>query len=154
MTAEMQQLINDPNCVVEFAVGEPIPNLIPQSKDSGIKISGVYFDTTKRYVMKKAHLSRDDVRIFDVSTGKVILVSHHPGKNPYGELDPIGLGNTDNQHAVQGGEWESSCDVTACHYSMPSFKIRPKSISRHGRQYIKKMHGMYLQINCTKVCML
>ena len=49
MTAEMQQLANDPNFVVEFAVGAPIPDLIPQSKDSGIKINGVYFDKTKRY---------------------------------------------------------------------------------------------------------
>ena len=49
MTAEMQQLANDPNFVVEFAMGAPIPDLIPQSKDSGIKIKGVYFDKTKRY---------------------------------------------------------------------------------------------------------
>ena len=187
MTAEMQQLANDPNFVVEFAVGAPIPDLIPQSKDSGIKINGVYFDKTKRYgknniitsflfgihtiyfimmcvcltycpdlipssfsilfyislryIMKSCHLSKDDVRILDMDTGRVVLVSHHPGKNPYETLDPLGLGNTGNQHAVQGGEWESSCDVTSRHHSMPSFKIRPKSLSRHGRQYIKKMHG-------------
>lgn len=142
MTAEMQQLTNDPNFVVEFAIGDPIPNLIPQSRDSGIKIAGVYFDETKRYIMKTCHMTKDDVRVLDMSTGKVVLVSHHPGKNPYDMLDPLGLGNTGNQHKVNGGEWEASCDVTACHYSMPSFKIRPKSISRHGRQYIKKMHGM------------
>mmetsp|Transcript_42172 Transcript_42172/g.72040 ORF Transcript_42172/g.72040 Transcript_42172/m.72040 type:complete len:248 (-) Transcript_42172:531-1274(-) len=141
MTAEMQQMANDPNFIVEFAVGAPVPDLVPQSKDSGIKISGVYFEKTKRYIMKSCHLSKDDVRILDVYTGKVVLVSHHPGKNPYESLDPLGLGNTDAQHAVQGGEWESSCDVTARDRSMPSFKIRPKSISRHGRQYIKKMHG-------------
>ena len=52
MTSEMQQLANDPNFVVQFAVGDPIPNLVPQSKDSGIKLAGVYFDTTKRFVMK------------------------------------------------------------------------------------------------------
>ena len=91
--------------------------------------------------MKSCHLSKDDVRILDMDTGRVVLVSHHPGKNPYETLDPLGLGNTGNQHAVQGGEWESSCDVTSRHNSMPSFKIRPKSLSRHGRQYIKKMHG-------------
>ena len=43
------------------------------------------------------------VRIFDVASGQVILVSHHPGKNPYDKLDPLGLGNTDAQHAVHGG---------------------------------------------------
>lgn len=61
MTAEMQQLANDPSFVVQFAVGDPIPNLIPQSKDSGIRMSGAFFDTTKRYIMKNAHMSKEDV---------------------------------------------------------------------------------------------
>mmetsp|Transcript_27681 Transcript_27681/g.41551 ORF Transcript_27681/g.41551 Transcript_27681/m.41551 type:complete len:317 (-) Transcript_27681:86-1036(-) len=139
MTPEMQQMVNDPDFIVEFAIGDPIPNLIPQSKDSGIRLSGVYFDEPKRYIMKSCHLSKDDVRILDVDTGKVVLVSHHPGKNPYEELDPLGIGN--NPHAVNGGEWESCCDVTSRHHSMKSFKIRPKTVSRHGRQYIKTMHG-------------
>ena len=52
---------NDPNFVVQFAIGEPLPNLIAQSKDSGIRMSGVYFDTTKRYIMKHAHMSKEDV---------------------------------------------------------------------------------------------
>lgn len=112
MTSEMQQLINDPNFVVEFAIGDPVPDLVPQSKDSGIKMSGVYFKKTKRYIMKKCHMSKDDVRILDMDTGKVVMVSHHPGKNPYAEIDPLGLGNTGDQHAVQGGEWESSCNVS------------------------------------------
>lgn len=179
----MQQLANDPSFVVQFAVGDPIPNLVPQSKGSGIRMSGAYFDQTKRYIMKKAHMSKEDVRapppppprdvsidlcylfflsnyecnslflsvlmlfdttkvrIFDVASGQVILVSHHPGKNPYDKLDPLGLGNTDAQHAVHGGEWESATDVTSRHHSMPSFKIRPKSLSSHGRQFIKSMHG-------------
>lgn len=141
MTAEMQQMANDPNFIVEFAVGEPVPNLVPQSKDSGIRMSGVYFKETKRYIMKSCHMSKDDVRILDMATGRVVMISHHPGKNPYEALDPLGLGNTEDQHAVMGGEWESSCDVTARDRGMPSFKIRPKSVSRHGRQYIKNMHG-------------
>ena len=61
MTAEMHKLANDPNFVVQFAIGEPLPNLITQSKDSGIRMSGVYFDTTKRYIMKHAHMSKEDV---------------------------------------------------------------------------------------------
>lgn len=89
--------------------------------------------------MKSCHLTKDDVRILDMDNGQVILVSHHPGKNPYEELDPLGMAN--NPHAVQGGEWESCCDVTSRHRSMKSFKIRPKTISRHGRQYIKTFHG-------------
>jgi hypothetical protein len=181
MTAEMHKLANDPNFVVQFAIGNPIPNLIAQSKDSGIRMSGVYFDTTKRYIMKHAHMSKEDVsnrtyyffqsfaivrrrfiifiilyihiflnvscsvfqvRIFDVANGTVVMVSHHPGKNPYEKLDPLGLGNGDKHHAVAGGEWASATDVTG-HHGHQSFKIRPKALSRHGRQYIKKMHGKY-----------
>jgi hypothetical protein len=82
MTAEMQSLANDPNFVVEFAIGEPFPQLVPQQKGSGIVFSGVYFDRPKRYIMKKAHMSREDVRILDVDNGRVVMVSHHPGKNP------------------------------------------------------------------------
>ena len=145
MTAEMQQLANDPNFVIEFAIGDPSPSLVPQSKDSGIRMSGVYFDETRRYVMKSCHMSRDDVRMIDVATGRVVMVSHHPGKNPYEELDPLGLNDAGDRHKVKGGEWESSVDVTSRHHSMPSFKIRPKAISRHGRQYIKKMHGEFFQ---------
>ncbi len=70
MTSEMQQLANDPNFVVQFAVGDPIPNLVPQSKDSGIKMGGVYFVTTKRYIMKKCQLSREDV------SAMFLLTSH------------------------------------------------------------------------------
>ena len=36
------------------------------------------------------------VRILDVATGQVILVSHHPGKNPYEKLDPLGLPAVDD----------------------------------------------------------
>ncbi len=65
MTAEMQQLANDPNFVVEFAIGDPVPDLVPQKK-SGIKMSGVYFDKTKRYIMKSCHLSKEDVSLVHV----------------------------------------------------------------------------------------
>ena len=87
------------------------------------------------------------VRILDVATGQVILVSHHPGKNPYEKLDPLGLGNSGKQHSVMGGEWESATDVSSRHPSMPSFKIRPKPMSAHGRQYIKTMHGEFGETN-------
>lgn len=140
MTAEMSQLANDPNFVVEFAMGDPMPDLIPQQRGVGITFSGLYFDKPKRYLMKKAHMSRDDIRIFDVDTGKCVLVSHHPGKNPYEKLDPLGLTNSDAkyQHHSAGAEWESACDVTASQSGLQSFKIRPKTMSRHGRQYIKR----------------
>ena len=87
------------------------------------------------------NISLSQVRIIDVATGQVILVSHHPGKNPYETLDPLGFGNSGKQHAVMGGEWESATDVSSRHPSMPSFKIRPKPMSAHGRQFIKNMHG-------------
>ena len=140
MTVEMQNLVNDPNFVVEFAMGDPIPDLVPQQRGSGITFSNLYFDKPKRYLMKKAHMSRDDVRIFDIDTGKCVLVSHHPGKNPYEKMDPLGLTNADAKYTrhTAGAEWESICDVTSSQGGMQSFKIRPKSLSRHGRQYIKR----------------
>ena len=104
------------------------------------------------------------VRILDVSTGQVILVSHHPGKNPYEKLDPLGLTNTGQQHAVMGGEWESATDVSSRHHTMPSFRIRPKPMSAHGRQFIKNMYGELEKIflleiifpycNCVRILMM
>lgn len=35
------------------------------------------------------------------------------------------------------GEWESLCEVTGWN-GMPGLKIRPKALSRHGRQYVYK----------------
>ena len=42
---------------------------------------------------------------------------------------------------MRKGEWESACDVTSRQRGMQSFKIRPKSLSRHGRQYIKRTNN-------------
>ena len=78
-TDELNKLTNDPNFVVEFAVGDPFPELVPQDKTSGIRVSGVFFDEPKRFILKKAHMSREDNRIFDEATGSVVMVSHHPG---------------------------------------------------------------------------
>lgn len=137
MTAEMQKLANDPNFVVEFAVGDPAPVLAAQPRDAGLRMSGVYFDHPKRYVLKSAHMSREDNRIFDPDNGRCVMVSHHPGKDPYDAFDPLGTSNAGNRYKVAGGEWESVCDVTARARGFRSFKIRPKTLSRHGRQYIK-----------------
>jgi len=137
MTSELQQLANDPNFVVQFAVGDPFPSLVPQQQNStGIRLSGVYFSTPKRYVLKKARMSRDDNRIFDVDSGHLVYVSHHLGKNPYDAFDPLDLTNLDAHYSVNGGEWESVCYVSG-QDPFPSFKVRPKKLSRHGRQYVK-----------------
>jgi hypothetical protein len=91
-------------------------------------------------VLKSGHMSRDDQRVFDASTGRLLMNSHHPGKNPYAALDPLGLTNQDAayQYATMGGEWESLTDVTGHGHGYPSFPIRPKKLSAHGRQYIKR----------------
>lgn len=136
MTNELQRLANDPNFVVEFAVGSPTPLLVEQDRASGLHLGNVFFRQSKQYVLKSAHMSREDLRIFDVDTGRMVMVSHHPGKNPYEMLDPLGTTNQDMVYNVAGGEWESVCDVTA-RPPYQSFKIRPKWMSRHGRQYIK-----------------
>lgn len=137
MTAELDRLANDPNFVVEFAVGDPTPELVRQSRDSGLRLFGVYHNRPKRYVLKSAHMSREDLRIFDVDTGRVVLVSHHPGKNPYDALDPLGVTNVDQYYQVGGGEWSSICNVTASGHGFRNFSIRPKAWSRHGRQHVK-----------------
>lgn len=137
MTAEMQKLANDPNFVVQFAVGDPAPELVPQQPEDGISFCNVFFTETKRYVLKKAHFSTDDNRIFDYETGHLVVVSHHPGKNPFDAVDPLDLTNQDSYHSIAGGEWSSICDVTARAAGFESFKIRPKTLSRHGRQCIK-----------------
>jgi hypothetical protein len=49
-------------------------------------------------VFKKAHLSRDDFRVFDGSSGRPVAVLHHFGKNPYENLDPLSLGNFTDAH--------------------------------------------------------
>lgn len=146
MTAELNRLANDPNFVVEFAVGEPIAKLIPQSRDAGPRFSGLYFKEPKRYILKSAHMSREDVRIFDKDTGRVVMVSHHPGKDPYSAFDPLGTSNSGNRYKVAGGEWESVCDVTARGRGLRSFKIRPKALSRHGRQFVKVGNDVILNV--------
>jgi hypothetical protein len=45
-----------------------------------------------------------------------------------------------------GAEWEAACDVTGRGGGMPSFKIRPKSVSRHGRQHIKQNNQVIMNI--------
>lgn len=134
-TEEMAQLANvanDPSFAVEFAIGDPFPELIPQdpNDDAHIRLAGVYFTENKRYLLKKAHFSHEDRRVFDVESGQVILASHHEGKNPYEEIDPLGF----NESAT--GEWKSKTTVTSVHGRYPSFKIRPKTLSRHGIQYV------------------
>jgi hypothetical protein len=49
-------------------------------------------------VFKKAHLSGDDFRVFDGSSGRPVAVLHHFGKNPYEKLDPLSLGNFSDRH--------------------------------------------------------
>jgi len=133
---EAQQIANDPSFAVQFAIGDPFPQLVPQNPSSqdAIRLRGVYFNEPKRYLLKKAHFSMEDRRIFDVETGLVVLVSSHLGKNPYESIDPLGYNES------QSGEWKSITDVNCVNGNFPSFKIRPKKLSRHGTQYVD-LHG-------------
>lgn len=83
--AELARLQNDPNYVFEFALGPPSATLVDQTgapPELNLNIQNRVSSEVTRYVMKSAHLSLDDLRMFDVSTGKLAMVSHHPGKNP------------------------------------------------------------------------
>eukprot|EP00171_Calliarthron_tuberculosum_P019029 IDg19029t1 len=93
MTSEVKSALNDSNVAIQIAIGDPAPKLVPQNPGSGIVKDGVHYAETKRYVLKKAHLAMDDIRIFDTE-GNLVANSHHPGKNPYDALDPLGLANT------------------------------------------------------------
>eukprot|EP00899_Mesostigma_viride_P003156 jgi/Mesvir1/12841/Mv05873-RA.1 len=130
----MQGILNDPNAIIDIAVGPPLPSLEPQPPGSGIIFGNQICTEPRRFLFKKAHLSNDDFRIIDVQTKRLVAVSHHWGKNPYAALDPLDLGRTSDSHM---GEWESLCQVSGYH-GMPSFAVRPKSVSMHGRQYIQQ----------------
>ncbi|KAL4420755.1 hypothetical protein ABPG75_010411 [Micractinium tetrahymenae] len=121
--------LQDPNFQLEVLLGPPCPELVPQAPGSGLRFAGQVTTAPRQFVFKKAHLSNDDFRIFS-KEGQLLCVSHHMGKNPYEALDPLGLSNQ-----PQRAEWKSLTWVTGYH-GMPSFKIRPKTLSRHGRQYV------------------
>ena len=82
MTADLKKFQNDPNYIIEFAVGPPIPALIAQNpRDAAnLRFQGKYFNKAKRYLIKKAHMSQDDTRIFDMENGRLCMNTHHPGK--------------------------------------------------------------------------
>lgn len=134
---------NDPNYVLELAVGPPVPNLVPQQPGSGASLSGQWLSQPQRFVFKKAHVSADDFRIFNAN-GLLVANSHHLGKNPYGEIDVLGA-----MPQSQLGEWNSMMNVTGYH-GMPSFKVRPKHISRHGTQYIQDYGGHHTRFSISK----
>jgi hypothetical protein len=85
-------------------------------------------------VWKKAHVSFDDNRIFDVD-GRLMANSYHFGKNPYGFVEQVAQIPTDPR-----GEWESICYI-AGYQGMPDLKVRPKAVSMHGRQRILDASG-------------
>lgn len=133
---------NNPKTVVEFTEdGGPFSkDLVAQDasssndeKGDGMRLLGVYFENPKRYVLKKAYFSTEDRRIFDFDTGLVVQASYHWGKNPYQSLDPLDVLDVS---AYMGGEWKSVANVASYHENFPSFKIRPKTLSRHGTQYV------------------
>ncbi|KAL2644511.1 hypothetical protein R1flu_012098 [Riccia fluitans] len=148
--SEVQKL-NDPNFLVELALGPPNPSLVPQQPRTGLTLGGQYSSGPRSFVFKKAHFSFDDNRIFDES-GELVLVTHHPGKNPYDALDPLGLANTDSVVAPLG-EWESFCDATG-YRGMPDFKVRAAHMSLHGRQYVQDPEGNVTYFNVSKMSRL
>mmetsp|Transcript_2809 Transcript_2809/g.8566 ORF Transcript_2809/g.8566 Transcript_2809/m.8566 type:complete len:336 (+) Transcript_2809:160-1167(+) len=151
---------NDPEFALEIAVGPATSNLVKQDPSKGVHFRKKFFNENKRYLFKGAHLSRDDYRIYDAATGKMVMYSHHPGKDPFDSLDPLGVGHNNNPRTrvynkrpgqynaplhhkigiMPSGEWEAHCDVTGKH-GYPSFKIRPKGLSRHGRQFLTSFDG-------------
>lgn len=141
--------LNDPGYVIQLAVGPPFPDLVPQQPGSGMVLAGRFDHQPHRFVFKKAHMSRDDFRIFDAESGRVVAAMYHFGKNPYGSLDPLSLGNFTDAFDNKLGEWDSLCGV-AGYNGMPSLKVRPKTISRHGRQFVYEEYTGTLLFNIGK----
>jgi hypothetical protein len=131
----------DPNFVLQVAVGPPLASLVPQAPGSGLTLGGQFCYAETRFIWKK---TQDDNRIFD-ATGRLMAVSYHYGKNPYESLDPLG-------NAIQSnptGEWDSVCYIGG-YNGMPDLKVRPKTLSLHGRQYIRDASGEITFCNVAK----
>lgn len=58
-----------------------MPQLVPQDRNSGLRFAGQYYNEAYRFILKSAHMSRDDQRVFDAKSGRLIYNSHHPGSN-------------------------------------------------------------------------
>eukprot|EP00127_Corallochytrium_limacisporum_P001720 Clim_evm57s77 gene=Clim_evmTU57s77 len=145
--AEIERMQSDPDYVLEVAIGPPMPDLKPQDPEKTIKYAGKFLKENTRFIFKKAHLSRDDYRIFD-SKGQLVLVSHHEGKNPYDSLDPYNVGS-DQTRWGSLGELKSLCEVTGYH-GMPRFKVRPVNMTMHGRQRVIDLSSNKVILNVAK----
>lgn len=81
---EVQAALADPSLAINIAVGPPTATLVPQDPNTspGVRFAGLYEREPRRFVFKKAHLSREDFRIFDShpsGVGQLVCVSHHHG---------------------------------------------------------------------------
>lgn len=68
MTAESSKILIHPNFATTFAAGDPFPGLVKQHRTNGIRFAGKYCNEPKRYILKSAHMSRNDRRLFDQAT--------------------------------------------------------------------------------------
>lgn len=54
--------MQDPAAAINIAVGPPTPELVPQQPGTGVLVARLCDPRARRFVFKKAHLSRDDFR--------------------------------------------------------------------------------------------
>ena len=113
---EVGQALQDPNAAIEMAIGPAFPELVPQQPGSGLILNNQIAREPLRFIFKKAHLSREDFRIFDAQTKRLVCVSHHHGKNPYESLDPLGVAHEPKvQHGILG-----EMPVSYTHLTLPT----------------------------------
>jgi hypothetical protein len=62
---EFGKVLADPTAAIDIAVGPPFPNLTPQQPGTGVIVGQQFDNKPRRFVFKKAHLSREDFRVFD-----------------------------------------------------------------------------------------
>lgn len=149
MKKKVKEVLSDPMEVAQIAGGGLVRNLVAQRRSEGIVKDGLYFPETKRYILKKARFGLADFRLFDTDQ-TLVANSHHPGKNPLDSIDPLGVLGTGDVLSPFG-EWHSICDVTSYTDGMTGTKIRPKTLSIHGRQLVKKIRCGSVVMNVAKM---
>lgn len=133
--------LNPNNLNPEEVVGPPQGYLVPQEQGSGLTLGHQFCPEQTRFI--QSHLSADDNRIFD-EFGRLMCVSHHYGENPYHEtMEPLDIGNSADHGTLTDEEFqmkEPVCYVSG-NYGIPNLRVKPKSVSMHGTQFVQDPRG-------------
>lgn len=121
-------------------VGPPQGYLVPQEQGSGLTLGHQFCPEQTRFI--QSHLSVDDNRIFD-EFGRIMCVSHHYGKNPYHDtMEPLEIGGCEDRGTlIEEFQMEEPVCYVSGNYGMPNLRVKPKSVSMHGTQFVQDPRG-------------